>query len=82
MNSDAREQFGKRLEAALGVNITHREVAELTGSTGATIGKWIHGEAPYCVLVLAELHRKLNIDLNKLICGKEQGQDGDERNNT
>jgi len=70
--SDAREQFGKRLEDfIIKQNVTRRQVAEDTGCTGATIGCWIRGEVPFSILVLAELRRKYRVDLNKLICGEE-----------
>lgn len=71
--SDEREQFGKRLEDILiEQGVTRRRVAENAGCTGATIGRWIRGEVPYCILILAELHRKHGIDLNELICGEEE----------
>jgi len=67
------EQFGQRLAQQLNTKeTTRRAAAELTHCTGATMGRWMRGEAPYCILVLAELHKKLNIDLNKLICGDDK----------
>lgn len=71
---DSRAQFGKRLEALLAErNLTHREVAENIGCTGATMGSWIRGYAPFSIMFLAELHRKYGIDLNELICGSKGG---------
>lgn len=68
---DEREQFGKRLEDILITkDVTRRQVAEDARCTGATIGRWVRGEAPYCILILAELHRKHGVDLNELICGE------------
>lgn len=68
---DEYEQFGKRLEKLLGSrHLTRRAVAEKTHCTGATIGRWVRGEVPYSILILAELHRKYDIDLNTLICGE------------
>jgi len=73
MNNE-REQFGKRLEAILVErNLSNREVAEAIGCTGATIGSWVRGEAPYSIMFLAELHRKYSVDLNELICGSKGG---------
>ena len=73
MNEHAREQFGKRLEKLLASqDLTRRAVAEGTHCTGATIGRWIRGEVPYSILVLAELHRVYGIDLNTLICEPEK----------
>lgn len=71
--SDAREQFGRRLEDTLiERNVTRRQVAENINCTGATIGRWIRGEAPYSISLLAGLHRKYGIDLNNLICGEDK----------
>lgn len=71
--SDEREQFGKRLEDFLDTqDITRRRVAESAGCTGATIGRWIRGEVPFSILILAELRRRYQIDLNKLICGEDE----------
>jgi len=71
--SDERVQFGKRLENFLvEQNVTRRQVAEDVGCTGATIGCWIRGEAPFSILVLAELRRKYKVDLNKLVCGDDE----------
>lgn len=71
--SDEHEQFGRRLEAALSErNVTRRQAAEAIGCTGATMGRWIRGEAPYSVLFLIGLHREYGIDLNELICGEEK----------
>ena len=70
--SDERDQFGKRLgNFLIEQNITRRQAAESVNCTGATIGRWMRGEVPYCVLILAELRRKYQIDLNELICGDE-----------
>ena len=70
--NDAREQFGKRLgDFLIEQNITRRQAAESANCTGATIGRWLRGEVPFCILILAELHRKYKIDLNELICGDE-----------
>ncbi len=70
--SNEREQFASRLEDILITkNITRRQAAELVGCTGATIGRWTRSEVPYCIVILAGLHRELGIDLNKLICGEE-----------
>lgn len=67
-----REQFAKRLEDILFTkNVTRRQAAELAGCTGATIGRWTRGEGPYCIVILARLHRELGIDLNELICGEK-----------
>jgi len=69
--ADEYVQFGKRLEDVLiAQDVTRRQVAEDTGCTGATVGRWIRGEAPFSIFVLAKLHRKYDIDLNKLICGE------------
>lgn len=66
------EQFGKRLEDILVIqNVTRRQVAEDIHCTGASVGRWIRGEGPHSIMVLAELHRKYGIDLNSLICGNE-----------
>lgn len=71
--SNEQEQFGRRLEDFLmEQNITRRQVAEDVGCTGATIGRWIRGEAPYSIMFLAGLHRKYRVDLNKLICGENE----------
>ena len=71
--ADEYEQFGKRLEDALiEHNITRRQAAESIGCTGATIGRWIRGEAPYSILLLAKLHRQYGIDLNELVCGEDK----------
>lgn len=70
---DALEQFGKRLEKILtDAEVTQRFAAEQLNCTGATMGRWLRGEAPYCILVLAALRQKYNVDLNELICGKEK----------
>lgn len=70
--TDEREQFGERLEDILAArDVTRRQVAEDVHCTGATIGRWIRGEAPHCVSILAELHRKYGIDLNRLVSGEE-----------
>jgi len=67
------EQFGQRLEEQLSTKqTTRRAAAELVHCTGATIGRWVRGEGPFSILVLAELHRKFGIDLNELICGEER----------
>ncbi len=69
--TDPREQFGKRLEKVLiEHDLTRRAVADSAHCTGATIGRWTRGEVPYCILILAELHKKYGIDLNTLICGE------------
>lgn len=71
--SDAREQFGQRLEEFLTEReLTNREVAEKVHCTGATIGCWKRGEVPYCILILAGLHEHYGVDLNKLICGENK----------
>lgn len=73
--SDEREQFGKRLEDFLiERDVTRRQVAEDVHCTGATIGRWMRGEVPFCILILAELHRKYQVDLNKLVCGEEENE--------
>lgn len=73
--SDEREQFGERLEDFLVErNVTRRQVAANTNCTGATIGRWIRGEVPFCISILAELHRKYQVDLNKLVCGEEENE--------
>lgn len=69
--TNEREQFGKRLEKLLTAqDITRRQAAEAIGCTGATMGRWLRGEAPYSITFLAGLRRKYKIDLNKLICGE------------
>lgn len=67
------EQFGKRLEDILVTQgVTRRQLAADTCCTGASIGRWIRGEAPHSITVLIELHRKYNIDLNLLLCGRDK----------
>lgn len=69
---DERIQFGKRLEHLLNtIGITRRFAAEQIHCTGATIGRWLRGEAPHCITVLAALRQKYSVDLNALICGEE-----------
>ena len=71
--SDAREQFGQRLEELLTKrDLTSRKVAEQVRCTGATIGRWKRGEVPYSILILAGLHKHYGVDLNKLICGESE----------
>lgn len=71
--SDEREEFGERLENILiDKGVTRRQAAEDVGCTGATIGRWTRGEAPYCIVILAGLHREHKIDLNELICGEKE----------
>ena len=71
MPVDPREQFGKRLEKVLTEHdLTRRAVAVGAKCTGATIGRWLRGEVPYSILILAELHKQYGIDLNTLICGE------------
>lgn len=71
--SDEREQFGQRLEEILtGRGLTSREVAVNVHCTGATIGRWKRGEVPYCILILAGLHKTYGIDLNTLVCGEDK----------
>ncbi len=73
MATDEREQFGKRLEYLIEEQgLTRRAVAVGAHCTGATIGRWIRGEVPYSILILAELHNVYGIDLNTLICGKKE----------
>jgi len=73
MATDVRIQFGIRLAALLNENkITRRTTAELTHCTGATIGRWVRGEAPHCINILAELHQLYGVDLNTLICGEKK----------
>ncbi|KKN52379.1 hypothetical protein LCGC14_0612960 [marine sediment metagenome] len=69
--NDEREKFAIRLEFILNQQqVTRRQIAEDTGCTGATIGRWLRGEVPYCINILAELHRQYGVDLNELICGR------------
>lgn len=71
MSLDEREQFGERLKKVLeDRQLTRRAVAEDTYCTGATIGRWLRGEVPYSILILAKLHREYDIDLNSLITGE------------
>lgn len=70
---DKREQFAERLEVFLkSKHVTRRQAGEAAACTGATIGRWIRGEVPYSILVLAELRRTYGADLNELICGDEE----------
>jgi len=72
MDTDECKQFGQRLEVILQTqHISRRTIAEGANCTSATIGRWLRGEVPYCVMILAELHRTHGIDLNTLICGKD-----------
>jgi transcriptional regulator with XRE-family HTH domain len=63
-------QFSNRLrQLFLHHNVTQRTVAERTNCTGATMGRWLRGDVPFSISVLAALHREFNVDLNELICG-------------
>lgn len=73
MQSKANREFGERLQKVFAKSEHSLQKAAVhVHSTNATMGNWAHGDIPYALTVLCNLHKQYNVDLNWLITGEEQ----------